>query len=81
MDEREQAIAEFEMAVARALVESPEIGAAQKRLESAGLRVHAIDLGVHVVETGGCWRPSPAQSDADFLRSLRIDPNLKDSEP
>ncbi|HEX4039032.1 MAG TPA: hypothetical protein VHX37_13310 [Acidobacteriaceae bacterium] len=77
MDERLRAIREFELAIHAALQASEEVEAARRRLREQGMDLSHIDVAAYLTLASMAAAPRPPdQSDAEFLKSLRIAPDV-----
>lgn len=71
---RDEAVAQFMNALDRALFESALVTVARNNLERMGLRVDSIQISIELQVMPAEEAP-PA--DVDFLRKLRITPDLE----
>ena len=76
---REQAITAYHEALLAAVTESQAVLQAQRQMEAIGLRVE--ELEIQAVISVACQNCASAITDEQFLKNLRIDPNLKESTP
>lgn len=72
---KEQAMRNLTAALKEVFANDPAVDAARVDFEEVGLRITGISLQISV-EAETVFRSEDSESDAEFLRSLRIAPDL-----
>jgi hypothetical protein len=77
MLDRVRAVRNLHHAMAVALAESPDVAEAKRALEECGMFLTHFEVDAHFSLASIVRQQQPRESDADFLKKMRIDPNVR----